>query len=725
MTPNDITGCWQKLRQSIAQPELWLTLARSYAACDLPWQAGYAARQALRVAACAQPLLALRDVANNDSQLGRAALAESDALIERYSAWLEKCPGDWLSWLYLARLQEMNAPALQASASLQQALSLEPIPGESLHWIGVWRLNAGDAMAAVASLSGLLNIRPVRSGSMMYLGMALLQIGNILAAEKAFARASLSDNPEFLLSLSAKVYAANYWQEAISVLQKALGIQPGEIRLWLALAKIQSEVYALADCQQSLARVQQLAPGNAEAQLLKAGLQGRMGDAKQHLALLQLAYETGGDPLSRLASSIAMTALYHDALPAAEVAMLHRRLCEPIEAAVKQKTQFNNLRSTDRRLRLGFVTGDLHRQHPVNIFMLPLLQQLDHARFEIFIYHSGTMHDEYTRQAKGCADGWLEAAALDDAALQCAIIADQNDILIDLAGHTSSHRLGVFALRAAPVQATFLGYPHSTGLGAMDWLIGDGVVSPAAHAHLYREGLAQMPGSVFCWAPVDEYPLPEPRAPDAPVVFGSFNNAMKLSQLTIALWAAVLHAVPGSLLLLKAPALKDSSVQARLAVLFAEQGVPLARLKFLGPDSLADMMQQYGNIDIALDPTPYNGGTTSLQALWMGVPVITLTGNNFVGRMGSSFMHMLNQPTWVASNQQTYVEAAAALAANCASIRSSRALLREEMAGSGLCDIKSYAKDFETLLSKMWTNYCVQGTARLISVAAHPLPTNR
>jgi predicted O-linked N-acetylglucosamine transferase (SPINDLY family) len=151
--------------------------------------------------------------------------------------------------------------------------------------------------------------------------------------------------------------------------------------------------------------------------------------------------------------------------------------------------------------------------------------------------------------------------------------------------------LGVFAKRAAPVQATFLGYPHSTGLSAIDWLIGDATVSPSEHAHLFSEGLAQLPDSVFCWAPVDEYPLPPPRAAAAPVVFGSFNNAMKLSPSTIALWSRVLRAVPDALLLLKAPALRDEAAQERFADLFTAAGVARERLIFRGPNGLAEMMQ--------------------------------------------------------------------------------------------------------------------------------------
>ena len=730
---SDIALLWQRLRQSAAQPAVWLELARSYTDHGLPWQAGYAARQALRLDASLLPQLQALDVrhwqdaAAGDALLGRAALPEAESLAERFSSRLKDCPGDWLTWLYLARLQDMmmapgavSVPVQDARPAamdaVQQARSLEPVPGESLHWLGVWRLNAGDAPGAVAALSGLLDIRPVRYGSMMYLGEALLRSGNTAAAEKAFARASLSSNPDFLLTLSSRVYAHNYWQEAIAVGQKALALKPDNVPILLALAKIHWEAYELTHAQQHCQRVLELEPGNQDAAYMQAALPGRMGDAKGHLAAVQAEYAAGGDPLSRLASSVAMASLYHDALPPAEVADLHRSLCAPIEAAVEQQTDFTNTRSTTRRLRIGCVTGDLHRQHPVNIFMLPVLLRHDHSRFDICVYHTGTMHDEYTRQAKGCVDHWVEAAGFDDAALQQAIVDDEIDILIDLAGHTSSHRLGVFAMRAAPVQATFLGYPHSTGLSTIDWLIGDAIVSPEEHAHLFSEGLAQLPDSVFCWAPVDEYPLPAPRPLDAPVVFGSFNNAMKLSPRTIALWARVLQAVPDSLLLLKAPSLRDEAVQARFAALFAEQGIAPGRLLLRGPSELGVMMQEYGDIDIALDPSPYNGGTTTLQALWMGVPVVALAGGNFVARMGASFMHSLGQPDWVALDEAGYVAVAVDLARNCRALRLNRAQLREQMAASPLCDIKAYVAHFEALLQRMWVAHCEGDGQRVIRV---------
>ena len=720
-----ISQAWLSLRNASVQPLAWLALARDYARLGLFWQAGYAARQALRCdAALAAPLDALeigpwRDAASGDGLLGRAELADAGALAKKFLTAVKDFPGDWLSWLYLARLRETMGAADSARQALLQAQALEAMPGESLHWLGVWRLHAGDAEGAVAALSGLLDIRPLRHGSMLFLGEALLRVGNVAAAEKAFSRASLSPNPDFLMLLAARTYAHNYWREAIAVLHKAVSLRQDSVPVWLQLAKIQSEVYELAGCRLSLARVQSLDPGNAEAALLEAGLQGRMGDARANLATLLAEYETRGDPLSRLASSVAMASLYQDELSPTEVAALHRRMCAPIEAAFVRKTDFpsepESSPTSPRRLRIGYVTGDLHRQHPVNLFLLPALLRHDHARFDVHIYHTGTMFDAYTLQARACADRWVEAAMLDDAALQRLIVDDGVEVLVDLAGHTSSHRLGVFALRAAPVQTTFLGYPHSTGLSRIDWIVGDATVSPAAHAHLFSEGIAQLPGSVFCWAPLEAYPLPRPRPADAPVIFGSFNNAMKLSPKTIALWAWVLQAVPGSLLLLKAPSFRDQSVRARFAALFAEQGVAPERLLFRGPSGLAEMMREYGDVDIALDTTPYNGGTTTLQALWMGVPVVALKGGNFVSRMGASFLDTLGNPSWVARDAAGYVAIAATLAHQCMHLREGRGALRRRMASSPLCDIETYVRNLENLFERMWAAYREESQSRLLA----------
>jgi predicted O-linked N-acetylglucosamine transferase (SPINDLY family)/uncharacterized protein YqcC (DUF446 family) len=722
--PDTISARWRLLRQDPLQAESSFDLAREYAVRDLPLQAGYAARQLIQLAPGRRAQVATLPGApwQNEQHLA-TTLAQSEPaqaapLAARFHHAVTLCPGDWLSWLYLARLQEIVRDGVGLPPSghaLARASALEPFAGESLHWLGRWRLAADDPSGAIAALSQLLDIRPVRCGSMMVLGEALLRTGNGLAAEKAFARASLSNNPDFLLNLAVCVYGHNYWKEAIEVLKKALRLRPDSVPHLVQMANIYHEAFALADCRAALARIRALAPENEALDRLETAMHGRMGDAREHYAALRLAHADGGDPGSRLASSIAMVALYHDRLCPTEVAALHRELCAPIEAMYVPKSDFANPRTVDRPLRIGYVTGDLHRQHPVNLFMLPVLQRHDHARFAIHVYHTGTINDEYTRMARACSDGWTDAQSWDDRALQRAIVDDGIDILVDLGGHTSTHRLGVFAMRAAPVQATFLGYPHSTGLSTMDWLIGDAVVSPAGHGHLFNEALAQLPGSVFCWAPVDTYPLPAPRPAGAPLVFGSFNNVLKLSPRTIAMWAAVLHAVPDAVLLLKSASLGDADVRARFTDLFGEHGVKPERLQFRGPTGLDAMMQEYGDIDIALDPTPYNGGTTTLQALWMGVPVMALEGQNFVSRMGASFLRTMGRPEWVAADEAGYVAAAVALARRRNALRTGRAALRAAM--QPLCDIDTYTRHFEAVLQGIWRSHCEGDGRRLLQAS--------
>ena len=721
--PGVIAALWATLRRDPLEAQAWLDLAKAYHAADLAPQQAYAASQLRRL----QPRW-LEPLANSSSDvaaepwLRQPHTPPGQAWAERLQAWLQGCPGDWLSWLYLARLRDAAGPEQEPSTdrALQQAEALEPIAGESRHWLGLWRLHSGDPQGAIQALAPLVDRQPPRHGSMLYLGEALLRAGNRAAAEAAFTRASGSSNPSFLRLLAQRVYQHNYWQEAIAVLERALELAPDQLDTLLALARLHWEVYDLSAAETLCQRVLALDPGNGEVRYLLNALPGRRGDAAAHLAAVEAHYRELNDPGSRLASSVAMASLYVDDRTPEQVAELHRKLCEPIERRViaQPPEAFANTLEPERPLHLGLVSGDFHRQHPVNLFMLPLLERLDRRHFPVTVFHTGTMHDEYTQRARQAASGWIEAAAMDDQGLQRRIQDERIDVLIDLAGHTSSHRLGVFAMRAAPVQATFLGYPHSTGLTRIDWLIGDPIVSPEQQAHLFSEGIAQLPASVFCWRPVDDYPLPPPRAPEAPLVFGSFNNIMKLSPATLALWARILRELPEAQLLLKAPSLGDASVMERFTGLFADHGIGAERLQFEGPSELGQMMQRYGAIDIALDPFPYNGGTTTLQALWMGVPVIARRGGNFVSSMGASFLTSLGRPDWIAADEDDACVIARRLAEQVIELRQGRAALRQQMANSPLADIERYVQDFQRLLRRMWRHHCQGEGTRLLPALA-------
>jgi protein O-GlcNAc transferase len=702
---SSITNLWQAVKQKPTDPNTWWNLSKEYKKANLIEQEHYAVQQYSRLTNkqninSSQALIKANQILNHRITKGCISWEES------LNKWVDGCEGDWLSSLYLARLIDRNKNSPKQQKLLKQCRQSEPIAGETMHWIGVWRLNSGDHKGATEALAQLVDLRPLRHGSMLYLGEALLRSGNNRAAEVAFTRAGTSANPCFLRMMAQRVYSYNYWKEAIAILHRSLDLQPNNLDTLQILARLHWDVYQLTEAEVISKQILELDPDNNDARFRMNALPGRRGDAIAHLEQVEKHYDELQNPQSRLASSIAMASLYVDNRNAQDIAILHQKVCQPIEDNLIPKLNFNNTKDQSRHLRIGFVTGDFHRQHPINLFMLPLLEQINQNEYPTYVFNTGTMHDEYTSRARSAATHWIDVGDWDDQALQHAIVAEKVDILIDLAGHTSSHRLGVFALRAAPVQATFLGYPHSTGLKQMDWIIGDSIVTPIEHAHLFSERLAQLPGSVFCWAPIDDYPLPDSRPEQAPLVFGSFNNVMKLSQRTIKIWSSLLNDCPDASLLLKAPSLRDPSVIERFQHLFEREGVSRDRLYLEGPSELGQMMQRYGDIDIALDPTPYNGGTTTLQALWMGVPVISLEGHNFVSRMGSSFLQALGHKEWVAHDPTEYLAIATTMAEDIKNLRKSRSSIRNKMQRSSLSNLKEYNHNFEHVLRRIWKSYC-------------------
>jgi len=716
---------FQSLRQQPTDLAAWQALCEQYWQNGWPWQAAYCHQQALRIAALrGQPdvspdmgTLPKTHAATLLMQtmpmeaLGRAELAQAPELAQPLLGAWRDAPDDWLSGLILLRLGDL-CPLGDPAPTLAQVQALEWLPGETAHLWAHWRLQAGDAEGALDLLRPLVTVtaeQPLRHSSMLLLADALLRLGRVQAAELALNRAARSPNPAFLARVAERSLAWNYWAEAVALRRQIVTMRPEDPQAWLALAQTEFAVSQSGEALRSVARALQLQPGLPEARILQAQLQGQTGEGETYFEVVRDLHAQG-DPLSRMASTVAMASLYANRLSSQARADLHRQLCAPIEASIQPLSPKARARPNQRfkprhgqRLRVGYLSGDLHRQHPVNLFLLPLLEHHDRRQIEVFIYHSGHMHDVYTARARASADTWREVGHWDDTALAAQVQADQLDLLIDTAGHTSSHRLGVLAQRPAPVQATFLGYPHSTGMSRIDFLVGDPVVSPMREQALYAERIVQLPDTVFCWAPVDDDPLPARRPPAEPgeVVLGSFNNALKLVPRTLDLWARVMQALPKARLLIKAPGLRDPRIEAHFRQALVSRGIDTARFALRGPSGLADMMQEYAEVDIALDPLPYNGGTTTVQALWMGTPVVTRMGENFVGRMGASFLRALGHPEWVAESDDAYVAAVQALAQDPAQLLRLQRGLRAQLQASPLGDIVRYARHFEDRLWHM------------------------
>ena len=363
-------------------------------------------------------------------------------------------------------------------------------------------------------------------------------------------------------------------------------------------------------------------------------------------------------------------------------------------------------RSPDRPLRIGYVSGDF-RNHPVGYFLHSVLAARDKAAAVVCCYSSTEVQDPMTARLKREVDHWRPIFGLDDEQAVQTIRADGIDILVDLAGHTNSNRLGVFARRGAPVQAAWLGYFGTTGLTSMDFVIADRHVLLPADEPSFTERVVRLPDSYLCFSPPAEAGAvaPLPAGLDQPITFGCFNSRTKLNPEVLALWARVLAAVPGSRLLLKAAQYRDKAIRREITQHFAASGIRAERILFEPASPIAAMFEAYGRVDIALDPFPFAGGATTAQALWMGVPVISLVGETWPGRQGASLLSAAGFPDWAVTDADSYVALAQRLATDRAALIALRGGLRAAVANSPLCRADRFARHLEAAYRNMWRSY--------------------
>ncbi len=356
-----------------------------------------------------------------------------------------------------------------------------------------------------------------------------------------------------------------------------------------------------------------------------------------------------------------------------------------------------------RRLRLGYVSADF-RAHPVAYFIEGVLAAHDRRSVEVFCYGNAVNGDATTKRIAAIADHWRDIAGLSDDEAAERIAADAIDILVDLSGHTAGNRLTLFARKPAPIQCTWLGYVGTTGLAEIDYIVTDRFVLPPEDECFYSERPYRLPNSYLCFTPpetevaVGELPAVEAGA----VTFGCFNNLMKINGPVVDLWSKLLASVPRSRLFLKTAQLGDPTICAGLEREFAARGIARERLVLAGLAPRQELLAAYNAVDIALDPFPFGGGTTTIEALWMGVPVISLRGDRFVGRVGESVLTTVGLPELVAASTADYLASAVALAGDLPRLAALRAGLRERLIASPLCDAKSFVHDLENGYRAMW-----------------------
>ncbi len=401
--------------------------------------------------------------------------------------------------------------------------------------------------------------------------------------------------------------------------------------------------------------------------------------------------------------------LLHDRDDAATLAAAHRAWDDAHGKPARLFARpFANDRAPERRLRVGYVSPDF-RRHAVSIFFLPFLGAHDRANFDIACYSDWHRPDENTETIRGLSNLFRHVHAVDDDALAEMIRRDGIDILVDLAGHQPSSRMLMFASKPAPVQVSWLGYPGTTGLSAIDWRISDAVCDPPEDDALSSERVLRLPGFHAYVGPVESLPVTPLPAASGPITFGSFNYLAKLSDTTLRLWARVLAAVPDSRLLLKGSYAVDEPTREMYRARFLAAGLPADRFEIVPRSpTVIEHLELYGRIDIALDPAPYCGTTTTCEALWMGVPVLTLKGDRHAARVGASLMQQVGLPDFVAASADEYVAHAVRWAQDRAALAELRAALRARMQASPLCDVTGLARNIADGYRMMWRDWCAR-----------------
>ncbi|MBF0399506.1 MAG: tetratricopeptide repeat protein [Magnetococcales bacterium] len=598
---------------------------------------------------------------------------------------------------------------------------------------------------AVVCCQDSLKARPDYLSAYVNMGDALLFLGRKEEAE-ATARNCVSlhnDSPEAHCILANILVSMGKMDEAESHYLKALNIQPDFVKALIGLGNVMTETARLDEAALIYRTALTLKPDAASA-LNNLGnvltSLGRLHEAKE-VILSALSY-TPNDMQARLNLGLlyltlgeieASVACYRKALEYKPdyVDIIHNLLFtqnylgdESLETAIDDAKGYGRLVSAaitpfrhhpdrkdiHRRLRIGLVSGDLLK-HPVGFFLDGVIPSLDPAQVELFVYSNYFQEDELTWQLKAVVPHWLMVMGMTDEALAERIRADNIDILMDLSGHTARNRLAMFAWKPAPVQVTWLGYFATTGLPAMDYILGDPFNLPPEEAHHFTETPWPLPDCYLCFTPPDLplTPNPLPARSNGWVTFGCFNNTNKINNEVLTCWARILHAVPDSRLSLKSVNFSDPIMRQNLLDPFAYHGIGPERLILEGASARDLYFESYHRVDIALDPFPYPGVTTSVEGLWMGVPFITLRGHRYISHQGESILSNAGLTDWIAYDVDDYVAKAVQFAHDLPRLAILRTGLRRRVLQTPLFDTARFANHLLRAWQEMWRIWCEQG----------------
>jgi protein O-GlcNAc transferase len=567
----------------------------------------------------------------------------------------------------------------------------------------------GNLNEAVRTCFDVLSREPKNAEALHLLGLIALQSGRLDMAID-FMRQSIAVAPQvahFHTNLGAALQKKGRLNESIAEYRQAIALDPRQVQAYSNLGAVYHDLGLLDDALESLNHAIKLNPDYISPQYNLGVILSQQGDLNAAIEAYRQVLQVKPD-FSEAHSSLVYALHFHPAYDAEMIYNEHRNWNElhakPLARLIQPHT---NNRDANRQLRIGYVSPDF-RDHSVGRFLLPLLGSHDPERFAITCYSDVLNPDRITEVLQRQTEQWRNVVGTTDDQLAQMIRDDQIDILVDLTMHMARNRMLVFARKPAPVQTTYLAYCSTTGLETMDYRLTDPYLDPPGmNDAFYSEKSIRLPETYWCYPVHKDIPDggPPPASKHGEITFGCLNNFCKISAETLEVWANLLKSLPKSRLILHAP---EGNHRHRVLAFLQDHGAEPNRLSFAGKATIHDYFLRYREIDIGLDPFPCNGGTTTCDALWMGVPVITLAGRTAVGRAGVSILNNIGLPELIANSRDEYVQIAAELAADFPRLTALRSTLRERMRQSALMDPVRFTRNVEAAYRQMWRNWCQQ-----------------
>jgi predicted O-linked N-acetylglucosamine transferase (SPINDLY family) len=651
-------------------------------------------------------------LARMKEEIGAAPAPAASTTAPRAAAPAAARPGGALAQ---AMEHQQKGRLREAEALYRRGLAEEPGHARGRSLFGYLLFQTKRPAEALAALDEALATNPAMADAHAWRGLCLQQLGRLEEAAGAYAAAVRADPRHAGAHNNLGVALVNLRRaaEAIPHLQRAVALGYARPEPHVMMGRAHVKLGHLVEAEQAFREALRLVPGFLDARMGLANVLHDLGDLDAAIATLRQAVAAEPRALGAR-SSLVMKLLYHGGLSPQAVADEHLAAGRAYLAAFASGGDPAwQKRDPDpgRRLRIGYMSPDFHL-HATAFFLEPVLAGHDPEAVAVHVYSSTELRDDMTTRLRGLVPVWRDVLGRPDRDVAAQIAQDRIDILVDCAGHTNGNRLGVLAMKPAPLQVTWLGYPHGTGLPTVDYRLSDALADPPGmtESH-YVEEIYRLPGGSFCYRAPDFAPPPEPgplSRGDGPV-FGCFNNPHKFGPEVIRLWAEIVNAVPGARLRLKARQFLDETARARLRARFAEAGLGEERLEIEGRRTLKEGFTEYATIDVALDPFPYHGTTSTCESLWMGVPVVTLPGRSCVSRVGPSLLERVGLGDLVARDAAHYRDLAVALAGDPARLADLRATLRGRLVESPLGDGPAFARQLEAAYRAMWRRWCGAG----------------